>query len=238
MVFPTSFLPFFTERRIRIRKYVPATCRVFVTMAIRGNFSHRRTVRLRKNQKGVDEDPKAVDERVESVTKEAKGNANCVKVVRQGVVETRKLPQDPIKARLLKATEREARKTVEKPIRESSSESSSDSENSTDSEMEEERSEGVRSVGEERIECVTEESYASRAARTAGPAPAINRNVNVNNSNHLPGRPCTAFFTPSQNTSATSVFEALDKAEIGERDILCLHRRQGGEVQITFVQKL
>ena len=56
--------------------------------------------------------------------------------------------------------------------------------------------------------------------------------------NRLPGRPCTAFFTPSSNTSASSVFEALDKAGITERDISCLHRRQGGEIQINFRTKV
>ena len=39
-------------------------------------------------------------------------------------------------------------------------------------------------------------------------------------------------FTPTQSTSASSVFEALDRAEIGKRDI-----REGGEVQITFRTK-
>ena len=53
----------------------------------------------------------------------------------------------------------------------------------------------------------------------------------------MPGRPCTAFFTPSTDTSASSVFEALDKAKISDKDILCLHRRQGVEVQITFRTK-
>ena len=186
----------------------------------RRRSENRRARKASKDQKGADEDRKGVDEKVEGVSK-VKGNANFVKVLRQGVVETRKLPQDPVKARLIKATEREVRKTIEKPTKESSSdsnseESSSVSENSSDSEMEEQRSEGVRSVGEERMECSTEESYASRAARTDGPAPATKRNVGLNNSNLLPGRPCMAFFTPSQNTSATSVFEALEEAEIGE----------------------
>ena len=46
-----------------------------------------------------------------------------------------------------------------------------------------------------------------------------------------------AFFTPGMDTSVSSVFEALDKAKITDKDILCLHRRQGGEVQITFRTK-
>ena len=188
-----------------------------------------------KDQKGVNEGCKSVDEEVEG--KKAEGNANFVQVIRKGVVETRKLPQNPTKARLAKRTEKIF---SENSMRESSSKSNSecsDSESSSDSEMEEQRSEGAKNVEEERMECTTEESYASRAARTAGPAPATKRiglNNNNHNNNRLPGRPCTAFFTPRQDTSAISVFDALEQAEIGERDISCLHRRMGGEVQITF----
>ena len=43
-------------------------------------------------------------------------------------------------------------------------------------------------------------------------------NIDVVN-NKLPGRPCKAFFTPSTDTSASSVFEALDKANITHKDI-------------------
>ena len=50
----------------------------------------------------------------------------------------------------------------------------------------------------------------------------------MNTENKLPGRPCTAFFTPASNTSASAVFEALDTAKIVEK---------GGEVQITFRTK-
>ena len=185
-----------------------------------------------KDQEGVTEGRKSVDEDVEG--KEAEGNANFVQVIRKGVVETRKLPQNPVKARLVKRTEKIISEiSTGENSSKSKGECSSDSESNSDSGTEEQRNE-VRS-GEERMQCSTEESYASRAARTAGPVPAAQRNVN--NDNRLPGRPCTAFFTPSQDTSATSVFEALEQAELGERDILCLHRRQGAEIQITFKTK-
>ena len=147
--------------------------------------ANRRVTTVKKDQKGVDEDPKAVNERFKSVTKQPRGNANFVKVVRQGVVETCKPPQDPVKARLIKATERKSRKIVEKPIRESNSESSSESE------MEEERSEAVT----EELEDVTEESYAGRAARTGHANVKNVRNENlINMNNKLPGRACTACF--------------------------------------------
>ena len=186
-----------------------------------------------KDQKGVNEGRKSVDEEVEG--KEDEGNANLVQVIRKGVVETRKLPQNPTKARLVKHAEKIiSENSTRESSSKSNSECSSDSESSSDSEMEEQRSESAKRVGEENMECTTKESYASRAARTAGPAPATKRIGLNNNNNILPGRPCTAFFTPLQNTSATTVFEALEHAEIGERDISCLHRRQGGEIQITF----
>ena len=91
------------------------------------------------------------------------------------------------------------------------------------------------SVGD--LKCATEESNASRAARTGGPARRSHQKVDTVN-NKLPGRPCTAFFTPTVDTSASSVFEAPDKAKISYKDILCLHRGQGGEVQITFRTKI
>ena len=184
-----------------------------------------------KDQKGVNEGRKSVDEEVEG--KKVEGNANFVQVIRQGVVETRKLPQNPVKARLAKDTEKII---FESSTGENSSKSSGEcSESNRDSGTEEQQNE-VRS-GEERMQCSTEESYASRAARTTGPVPGVQRNVrlnNNNNNNRLPGRPCTAFFIPGRDTSPISVFDALELAEIGERDISCLHRRMGGEVQITF----
>ena len=79
-------------------------------------------------------------------------------------------------------------------------------------------------------------SYASRAVRTGGQVKRNIPNIEAVN-NKLPNRPCTAFLTPSTDTSASSVFEALDKANITDKYILCLHRRQGGEVQITFRTK-
>ena len=81
----------------------------------------------------------------------------------------------------------------------------------------------------EQLNAVTDEWYASRAARTGGEQ---KRNVSAtirSSENKLPGRPCTAFLTPSTAMSASSVFDALEKADICDRDILCLHRRQGGK---------
>ena len=173
-----------------------------------------------RRRESVNEASRSEKVNLKSVNEVPKGNVDFVDVVRKGVVEKRKLNKNPVKARLIQATKAELKRISKATTDKSESESEAESE--------------VRSVVEEPSECATAESYASRAARTAGPATLTHRNMNVNNSNHLPGRPCTAFFTPSQNRSASSVFEALDRAEIGERDILCLHSRQGGEVQITF----
>ena len=52
--------------------------------------------------------------------------------------------------------------------------------------------------------------------------------------NVMPQRPRTAFFTPSKNTTAESVFEALEKAEIDATEIACLQRKMNGEVTVTF----
>ena len=148
------------------------------------------------------------------------------------MVETRKLPQNPVKARLVERTEKIISEiSNEENNSKSKGECSIGNEGNSDSRTEEQRNEG-----EERMQCSTEESYASRAARTAGPVPAAQRNVE-NKDNRLPGRPCTALFTPSRDTSATSVFEALEQAGLGERDIVCLHRRLSGEIQITFKTK-
>ena len=94
------------------------------------------------------------------------------------------------------------------------------------------------------IDVVGEESYASRASRAARTngnnltnGNKLAKGVSVNTENKLPGRPYTAFFTPASDTSASSVFEALDTAKILEKDILCLDRQQGGEVQIAFRTK-
>ena len=50
----------------------------------------------------------------------------------------------------------------------------------------------------------------------------------------MPQRPRTAFFTPNKNTSAKSVFEALEQAEIDPAEITCLQRKMNGEVTVTF----
>ena len=50
----------------------------------------------------------------------------------------------------------------------------------------------------------------------------------------MPQRPRTAFFTPNKNTSAKSVFEALEQAEIDLAEIACLQRKMNGEVTVTF----
>ena len=83
---------------------------------------------------------------------------------------------------------------------------------------------------EERSEALTKESYAARAART-GHANVRNENL-INMNNKLPGRPCTACFTPSSQTSASSVFDAFDKAKIGEKDISCLHHDRAGKFKL------
>ena len=79
----------------------------------------------------------------------------------------------------------------------------------------------------------TEGTYASRAARTSGPKKETVVST-IDLDNKLPGRPCTAFFTPNLTASPKSVFEALDNGDISDKDVLCLHRRQGGEIQTTF----
>ena len=50
----------------------------------------------------------------------------------------------------------------------------------------------------------------------------------------MPQRPRTAFLTPSKNTTAKSVFEALENAEIDATEIACLQRTMNGEVTVTF----
>ena len=81
------------------------------------------------------------------------------------------------------------------------------------------------------------ESYASRAARTAGTAsnerPTWWRPSNYTG-NDMPKRPRTALFTPLRPTSARTVFDALGMANINESDIQCMQRKMNGEVVITF----
>ena len=80
-------------------------------------------------------------------------------------------------------------------------------------------------------------SYASRAARTAGrnssDKPTWRRPTN-SAANDMPKRPRTALFTPSRSASARSVFEALSMAHIDASDIQCMQRKMNSEVVITF----
>ena len=83
---------------------------------------------------------------------------------------------------------------------------------------------------------VNEESYASRAARTAGSASESPRGHRPASSvkNDMPKRPRSALFTPSRSASAHSVFDALSMADIDASDVQCLQRKMNGEVVITF----
>ena len=76
---------------------------------------------------------------------------------------------------------------------------------------------------------VNGDSYASRAARTVSYVYPSRQERARYLENVMPQRPRTAFFTPSKNTSAKSVFEALEQAEIA-----CLQRKMNGEVTVTF----
>ena len=46
----------------------------------------------------------------------------------------------------------------------------------------------------------------------------------LSSENVMPQQPRTAFFTPSKNITAKSVFEALANAEIDAAEIACLQR--------------
>ena len=91
---------------------------------------------------------------------------------------------------------------------------------------------------------VNGESYASRAARTAGlgAVPLNLGTVPVENliqqlhqtENRMPQRPKTAFFTPHQQTSARSVFDAFVVSGVDPTEISCLQRKMNGEVVVTF----
>ena len=50
----------------------------------------------------------------------------------------------------------------------------------------------------------------------------------------MPQQPRTAFFTPSKNITAKSVFEALANAKIDAAEIACLQRKMNGEVTVIF----
>ena len=81
---------------------------------------------------------------------------------------------------------------------------------------------------------VNGELYASRAARTVSYEYPPRQQRALYSENVMPQRPRTAFFTPSKNTTAESVFEALEKAEINATEIACLQRKMNGEVTVTF----
>ena len=81
---------------------------------------------------------------------------------------------------------------------------------------------------------VNEDSYASRAARTVSFEYPSRQERARFSENVMPQRPRTAFFTPSKMTTAKSVFEALENAEIDATEIACLQRKMIGEVTITF----
>ena len=84
---------------------------------------------------------------------------------------------------------------------------------------------------------VNADSYASRAARTAGRVSSDKptwRRPTHSAANDMPKRPRTALFTPSRSTSARSVFEALSMAHIDASDIQCMQRKMNSEVVITF----
>ena len=56
----------------------------------------------------------------------------------------------------------------------------------------------------------------------------------LSSENVMPQQPRTAFFTPSKNITAKSVFEALANTEIDAAEIACLQRLMNGEVTVTF----
>ena len=93
---------------------------------------------------------------------------------------------------------------------------------------------GTNAENVEERHVVNGDSYASRAARTV-PQEYPPRQERVRFSeNVMPQRPRTAFFTPSKTTTAKSVFEALENADIDATEIACLHRKMNGEVTVTF----
>ena len=87
--------------------------------------------------------------------------------------------------------------------------------------------------GEDR-HVVRGDSYVSRAARTVLYEYPPRQERARYSENVLPQQPRTAFFTPSKNTSAKSVFEALEQAEIDAAEIACLQGKMNGEVTVTF----
>ena len=81
---------------------------------------------------------------------------------------------------------------------------------------------------------VNGDSYASRAARTVSHEYPSRQERARFSENVMPQRPRTAFFTPSKTTTAKSVFEALENADIDATEIACLQRKMNGEVTVTF----
>ena len=81
---------------------------------------------------------------------------------------------------------------------------------------------------------VNGDSYASRAARTVSHEYPSRQERFRFSENVMPQRPRTAFFTPSKTTTAKSVFEALENADIDGTEIACLQRKMNGEVTVTF----
>ena len=81
---------------------------------------------------------------------------------------------------------------------------------------------------------VNGDSYASRAARTVSHEYPSRQERFRFSENVMPQRQRTAFFTPSKTTTAKSVFEALENADIDATEIACLQRKMNGEVTVTF----
>ena len=86
-------------------------------------------------------------------------------------------------------------------------------------------------IGSE-VNAVNGDSYAARTTGLREPPRRFS--VHNNAANELPGRPRSAFFTPSRFTSARSVFDSLRFAEIESQELTCMQRRMNGEVIITF----
>ena len=82
---------------------------------------------------------------------------------------------------------------------------------------------------------VNGDSYASRTARTVSYEYPPRQQRAQYSENVMPQRPRTAFFTPSKNTTAKSVFEALEQAEIDAAEIACLPRKMNGEVTFKSI---
>ena len=77
-----------------------------------------------------------------------------------------------------------------------------------------------------------DDTYAARAARTAGLRSVVPPSRRVEND--ILSRPCTALFTPHAFTPAHAVFEALDRLDMPEDAVKCMQCKQNGERLITF----